>query len=350
VVVGATAVLALVGVATYTASLDRLSTTPRDQGVTWDVTIGNPNLSQYTTDDVARLVADPRVAGVMPVAAPQSRGAVNGTAVTVAGVDVTGAVAPPVIEGRLPTHAGEVALGRRTAEQLHARVGDTVALAFDGPSTQLTVVGTALLNPGLAPTMQIGDGALITLDQLQTMQPDSPVTFLLARMRPGVDIDRAITDLSATWGPNVARPPEAPDIVNLDRVRSIPVALALALGGGAAVLLGFTLVMSVTNRRRDLGVLRAVGATRRQLRSVLVWQAVWLYLAAVLIGIPAGITVGRLAWRRIDDDLGAGVAPVIPAGRLLVVVAVGLALALVLAYLPSRLVLRDRPARSLRSE
>jgi hypothetical protein len=275
---------------------------------------------------------------------------VNGAQVTIAGVDVTGGLGPPVIEGRLPEHPGEVVLGRHTAQQLRVHVGDTVSLAFDGPPAPLTVVGTALLNPGLAPTMQIGDGALISLDQLETMQPDSPVTFLLARLRPGVDIDPAISDLSTTWGPNVSRPIAAPDIVNLDRVRSIPVALALALGGGAAVLLAFTLIVSGTQRRRDLSVLRAIGATRRQLTSVLAWQAAWLYAAAVVVGVPVGIIIGRLAWGRIDDDLGARVAAVIPLGEITAVAAAGLALALLLAYLPSRLILRQRPARSLRTE
>jgi putative ABC transport system permease protein len=225
-----------------------------------------------------------------------------------------------------------------------------VRLAFAGPTARLTVVGTALLNPGLDPTMQIGDGAVVSLDQLQKVLPDQPVTFLLARLRPGVDRDAAITALRRDWGRDVSSPVAATDVVNLDRVRGIPVTLALALGGGAALLLAFTLVVSVTNRRRELSVLRALGATRRQLTGALAWQAAWLYGAAALVGVPAGIVAGRLAWRRIDDGLGALVAPVVPSVRVLVVAAVGLAIALVLAYVPARLALRNRPSQSLRTE
>jgi putative ABC transport system permease protein len=133
-------------------------------------------------------------------------------------------------------------------------------------------------------------------------------------------------------------------------VRSIPVVLALALGGGAAALLAFALIVSVTNRRRELGVLRALGATRRQLTAALAWQAVWLYGVAALIGVPLGIVVGRLAWRRIDTDLGALVSPVVPVARVLLVAAVGLAVALLLAYVPARLALRTRASQSLRTE
>jgi MacB-like periplasmic core domain/FtsX-like permease family len=350
IVVGATALLVLVAVGTYTASLDHLTSSPADQGVTWDVTIGNPNISAYGGEDVARLASDDHVAAVLPVATPSGRGTINGLAASVAGVDVTGGVGPPVVEGRLPEHAGEVALGRHTAAQLRVRIGDVVAVAFDAEPVSLTVVGTALLNPGLSPTMQIGDGAITTLDDMQTLVPHQPITFLLVRLRPGVDVDQAISALRPTWGRNVSRPLAAVDVVNLDRVKAIPAVLALALGGGAAAMLAFTLVVSVTHRRRDLSVLRALGATSRQIASVVAWQATWLYLAAGLVGVPLGIIIGRAAWRRINDDLGARVTPVVPPGNVLAVVIIGFALALLLALVPAHIALRDRPARSVRTE
>src|SRR5205807_10114192 len=121
------------------------------QGVAWDLTVGNPNTPVFTADDTARMASDPQVAGVMPVAAPEGRGSINGLEATVVGIDVSRGVASPVVDGRLPQERGEVALGRHTAAQLHAHVGDTVSIAFDGTPASVKVVGTALLNTGLSP-------------------------------------------------------------------------------------------------------------------------------------------------------------------------------------------------------
>ncbi|MCU1352073.1 MAG: ABC-type transport system, involved in lipoprotein release, permease component, partial [Acidimicrobiales bacterium] len=177
---------ALVGVGTYAASLEQLAARPGAQGANWDVTIGNPNLSAYRPADVRRLDADPRVAAVAAVASPQGRATVDGLDVTLAGVDgATAEVGPLPIRGRLPNARGEIALGRRTARRLRVQIGDRVTAAMNGRSQRLTVVGTALLNPGLAPTMQLGDGALTSIALVRALLPDQPITFLLARLAPG---------------------------------------------------------------------------------------------------------------------------------------------------------------------
>jgi cell division protein FtsX len=335
VVAGATALLVLVGVGTYAASLHHLTSTPSAEGITWDLTIGNPNLEGHTGLDVRKLERNPLVASVLPVMAPEGQATIGHAIVSIAGIDPRRPPSP-ALTGRLPRHAGEVALGRRTAAKLHVHLGDRIPVALDGGPEQLEVVGTALLNPGLAPTMQIGDGALVTLHQMRRLAPDQPITFLLTRLRRGVDVDAAIAALHKDWGRDVSRPPLAVDVLNLNRVKQIPEALALALGGGAAVLLAFTLVMSATHRRRELGVLRAVGATGRQLTGILTWQAAWLYLAAAVVGIPAGVIVGRLAWQVVDHGLGAATTPQVPLGQVALVAGIGAVLSVLLATLPAR--------------
>jgi ABC-type lipoprotein release transport system permease subunit len=350
-VAGAAAIVVLIGVSTFDASLARLSRDPADQGAGWDLAIGNINLSDYTTEDIARLVADPHVAGVAAAAAPQGRGTVNGLDVTLAGLDVVEAGAGPrILTGRLPTSLGEVALGRRTAARLRLHLGDRVTVrAGVGSTRRATFVGTALLNPGIAPTMQIGEGALVSIEQIRALDHDQPVTFLLASVKPGASLDGTIRALARDWGHNVARPVNAPDVVNLRRVRGIPVALALTLAATAAVLLAFALVLSVRERRVDISILRAIGATRRQLASALTWQALWLYGAAALAAVPLGVIAGRLVWKRIADDLGVVVTPVVPLAQVALIVLAGLALVLALVALPARAATRLRPGRALRT-
>ena len=349
---GAVALAALTGVLTYGASLHRLSNSPAEQGVNWDLAIGNVNLSDYTQEDMARLAADPHIAGVAAAAAPQGRAKLNGLDVALAGFDtISGGVAPRTTVGRLPSRLGEIALGKTTAARLNVHIGDRLTVSDrQGTTREVVLVGTALLNSGINPTMQVGDGALVTIEQIRELLPEQPVTFLLATVKPGISVDDAIQALEADWGRNVARPVRAGDVVNLERVKGIPVALALGLGAGAVLLLVFALMLSVRERRLDLGVLRAIGATRRQVSSALTWQALWLYLAAALVAVPLGLIAGRLVWRRIADDMGVQVAPVVPLAQVLVIIVAGLVVVTAIVVLPARAATRQTPSAALRTE
>ena len=54
-----------------------------------------------------------------------------------------------------------------------------------------------------------------------------------------------------------------------------------------------TLVLSISERTRELGMLRAIGTSRRQVRQIVRYEAV----ITALIGGVLGIVVGRRAWR-----------------------------------------------------
>jgi ABC-type lipoprotein release transport system permease subunit len=350
---GATAlgILVATGVATYVASLGHLAGDVRAQGANWDLAMGNINLSDYGPDDYKTLSADPDISGFAAVSAPQGRGFVNGADVPIAGLDeISGGVAPQVLEGRLPHALGEVVLGHRSAEHLGVGIGDHVTLDYAGATTQAEVVGTAVLGPSITPTMLIGDGAIVTVDQMRALAGEQPVNFLLIDVRPGTSIDDAIARLQPDWGRNVARPVVAADVVNLRRVRGVPIALASALALAAALLIGAALVVSVRQRRRDIGVLRAIGATRGQISSALSWQALWVYFGAAVIGVPLGVIAGRVMWREVADGIGTLLGPVVPVLQVVEIVIGGLALVTALVVLPARAATRLRPAEALRTE
>ncbi|MEO7428019.1 MAG: ABC transporter permease, partial [Acidimicrobiales bacterium] len=191
--VGALALLVVAGVATYASSLDHLNGHRDEQGATWDLTIGNPNSSDFSPEDRARLLANPLVAGASAVVSLEGRGSIDGLDVAIAGLDeLGGAVGPRVTSGRLPTAPGEIALGLRTASRLHVAVGDQVELRMNTVTVPITVVGTAVLNPGLAFTMAIGDGAVVSVEQVRALVPEAPVNILLARLAPGASLDGVI--------------------------------------------------------------------------------------------------------------------------------------------------------------
>ena len=75
-----------------------------------------------------------------------------------------------------------------------------------------------------------------------------------------------------------------------------------------------TLVLSVLERTRELGLLRAVGATRQQVRAVVRREAVLMAALGALSGIALGAAVGAAAARSLD---GKGITSLtVPAGQL----------------------------------
>ena len=101
-------------------------------------------------------------------------------------------------------------------------------------------------------------------------------------------------------------------IVNLHRVRSLPLVGALLAALFGTVLLAYTLAVAVRRRVRQLGVLRALGMNGRRVGRVLLWQGVALALAIVVIGLPLGLAVGAVAWRTFAHSLGVAPSASIP--------------------------------------
>ena len=97
-------------------------------------------------------------------------------------------------------------------------------------------------------------------------------------------------------------------------------------------------------------MLRAIGFTRRQTRGAIAWQATLLAVGGLVIGVPVGIAVGRIAWRWLADDFPIVYVP--PAAVLAVLAVAGIAIALanLLAAGPAHAATRIHPAEALRVE
>ena len=65
----------------------------------------------------------------------------------------------------------------------------------------------------------------------------------------------------------------------------------LALFGAAT--LTHLLVVSVSRRRREIGLLKVLGFVNRQVASAVIWQATTLALVGIVIGVPVGVLAGR---------------------------------------------------------
>jgi hypothetical protein len=70
----------------------------------------------------------------------------------------------------------------------------------------------------------------------------------------------------------------------------------------------------------------------------------------LLLGIPAGVIVGRLVWRQVAESIGISSAMSVPMAALLLLIPVGLLLINLIAIFPARGVATSRPGVALREE
>ena len=215
------------------------------------------------------------------------------TSVGIVGVEhVRGDLAPKVVAGRLPVGPDEVALGRVTARQLDAHVGDRMELVGPGGKSAYRVVGVAVV-PTLGAIDGAGVGAVTTSDGLARL--DSAPSYNLAAvvLKPGVPRSVA-NDIAGRFGePTAGRESPPSSIVNVARVRRIPVLLAGLLVVLALVTLVHSLLVSINGRRRDLAVLRALGADGGWIGRAVHSQATVLTIAPLARRHPAR-AAGRL--------------------------------------------------------
>jgi ABC-type antimicrobial peptide transport system permease subunit len=109
----------------------------------------------------------------------------------------------------------------------------------------------------------------------------------------------------------------------------------------AALGLYGLLAYSVTRRTQEIGVRMALGATQRQVLTMVLRDAFVLVAAGVAIGIPVALW-GRGVAASVVVDLPKGTAPIAAASATMA------AVALLAAYLPARRAARVRPIDALR--
>ncbi|HEX8104771.1 MAG TPA: FtsX-like permease family protein [Solirubrobacteraceae bacterium] len=94
-----------------------------------------------------------------------------------------------------------------------------------------------------------------------------------------------------------------------------------------------TLVLSVFERTREIGMLRAIGMTRRQVRRMIRHESVITALIGATLGLPLGVALAALGARALADE---GVGFHLPTGSLVVFVLVAVVAGVLAAIAPAR--------------
>lgn len=347
------AVTAFAAALTFGASSAHLLETPRLYGWNWDLAVTHYGAGPDLGGRSARIfLRDPAIAefatGALGVPL-----AVNGARVDAVALDPgRGTVLPPIVEGRAPDRPGEIALGARTMRALHLEIGEAVAVRVaDAGARRMRVVGKGVLASTFSSAARLGSGAIMRYSDVRALAGRIPASDAVLRLRPGADRRALLKRLRRSarhLGPLPMQKPS--DIVDFGRVRALPVILAALLGALALATLTHILVTGVTRRRRDLAVLKVLGFVRRQVGVVVLTQSLTIVGVALVVGVPLGAAVGRLAWSLFSEQQGAVTEVVIPVGAIALVVPAALLAASLLALLPARFAAGTAPAATLRSE
>ena len=94
-----------------------------------------------------------------------------------------------------------------------------------------------------------------------------------------------------------------------------------------------TLVLAVFERTREIGLLRALGTSRRQVRATVRYESVITSIIGALMGIVVGIV---FAWVVTTKFAGQGITFSIPGGQLVAFLIVGVVVGVIAAILPAR--------------
>lgn len=310
---------AAVGIAAVVASfvllssLDHFHTEPTRFGQTFDFYVNG--LAPGDGGDIAAAVTQAKATGVVTLASAVQQlgsrlpGDLEDEAL-LSYEPVIGAGVPfVVLEGRLPTadSVDEIALGTVTMRRLGLKVGDTLeglGRSRGDDVGPVKVVGRVVVPITDNDETAMGRGGIVgaamAADKLHLPGPDT----LYVVTDPTIPADQARATLGQAFGASLRVPRLPADIANLDRISSTPKVVAGLVVALAAAALAHALMSAIRRRRRDIGVVQALGFTRSQVSAAVAWQATGVGLLAAAIGIAVGIVGGRWGWSLIERRLG----------------------------------------------
>ena len=259
--------------------------------------------------------------------------------------------------GHAPRGPHQVAIDASSAEDHDIALGSTIKVLFRGPTQEFTVVGTV----GFGDSKDLGGTTAAYFDTDTAAQVlGQPGTYDSIRVSAadGVGakaltqrLDAVLPDgAEAVTGAAVAK--ESSDAVNEDLAF---VTIMFGIFAGIALFVGSfiiwnTFTMIVSQRSREIALLRAVGATRRQVMRNLVAEAFLLGAFASAVGLALGVGVAK-GLTLLMDVVGFSLpstASQLQARTVVVSLLVGTVVTVVASLVPARRATKVLPIEALR--
>jgi putative ABC transport system permease protein len=247
--------------------------------------------------------------------------------------------------------AGGVVVAKPYAKVHHLDVGSRLTLEGAGGARRAPVVGIVDSLEGGGTFLQV------SLSTMATVYGDNADVQLAVKAAPGTDpkvLARRVDALLARQYPglealsNAQVKQRTTDAIDQQfAFFNAIVAIAVLVG-----MLGIvnTLSMSVLERTREIGVLRAVGASRWRVRRTMADESLLISLAGTVAGMLAGLVVSVVWIVGMQARTFPGLGLRLPVGTLVTIAVAGVVIGIVAAVLPARRAARLDPLTALRYE
>ncbi|MCU1594328.1 MAG: hypothetical protein JWO12_1720 [Frankiales bacterium] len=262
-----------------------------------------------------------------------------------------------VKQGKAPVGLDQVAIDLTTARKQHLKIGEQVGITGTGPKRPATITGFV----GFDTTNSIAGATLLAFDPPSAQQlfghPGEYQSLSIAA-KPGVtpqDLKQRINAV-LPQGTKALTGQEAIDKDSKDLKQGLQfftvflVAFAFISVFVGAFLIFNTFAMLVAQRTRELALLRALGASRRQITRSVVLEALLVGVLSSVAGFLAGIGVAiglRGLLNVIGIELPAG-DTVIRTRTFVLCMLVGVGVTVLAALLPARRAARVAPVQAMR--
>jgi putative ABC transport system permease protein len=260
-------------------------------------------------------------------------------------------------QGAYPTQPGEVAIDLASAKKQHYNVGDTVGIVADGPVRQYKITG--MVSFGGVDSIGSASAAVFSLaGAQQLLHRPAQVDSILVKGKPGVPAAQVRQSIGSVLPPTAqvqsAQSQDRFDLSGLDQFLKI-LRTALLVFGFISLFVGAfiifnTLSITVAQRTKEFGLLRMIGASRRQILRSVVLEAVVIGFLASLMGIAAGFGLSKAIdalFRASDIDLPSA-GTVFALRTVIVAIAVGVGVTTVAGLAPALRATRIAPVAALR--
>ena len=246
--------------------------------------------------------------------------------------------------------AGGVILGQPYADEVGVTVGDSIWLRGASGVRRAPVVAIADTLDASGWVIQM---SLDTIAGVYGVNVDSTLAIKATSPESLPTLERGIERLLAGYPAmeavsNAELKAQIGDEINQQfGFFNAIVGIALIVG-----LLGIvnTLSMSVIERTRDIGVLRALGASRWSVRRTMADESLLISLAGSLAGIAAGLLVAFVWLQALRGSTMPGISFRVPVEMLVTIAILAVAIGVLAAILPARRAARLDPLRALNYE
>ncbi|MDG9724811.1 ABC transporter permease [Streptomyces sp. DH41] len=322
-----------------------------------------PELTEALLDDSAKVPGAASAIGVVTgfTAVADKDGDLIGDGWSTRGGNYWGTEDPryPLTDGRAPKGEGEILIDSKTAERSGYDVGDTVRMSVDGPVITPKVVGVFTTDDG-----GVAAGGSLTLFDTATAQTlfGKAGTYdeIDVKAKAGVTQAALKAELDKALPKDLVETTTAEELAD-DQAEMIASSMSgmkqgLLVFAGIALFVGTfiianTFTMLVAQRTKELALMRAVGASRRQVtRSVLI-EAFVVGVVAAVTGLLAGIGIGA-GMRSLMGSMGEVVPDgplVVSPGTIVAALAVGVLVTMLAAWLPGRRAAKIPPVAAMSS-